>query len=116
MPTLTNLSTAATADVAEVIGYDSTRPVEVIEHPVIGVPVPDFTIKSARTRRGRFELLCTSRAAGVALETFLSRPGPFLLTEDTMPPTTFVVTGSVSLRFERTATAVVTVDYTAVTW
>lgn len=116
MPTLTNLTTGAVATVHEVIGYDATRPVEVVEHAVIGSPVPDFTLRAARTRRGRFELLCTTRAAGVELERFLTASGPYRLTADGgLPPTVFLVTGSVGVRFEATHTAIVSVDYTAVT-
>lgn len=114
MPTLTNLATGATATVHEVIGYEATSPVRTIEHPVIGVAVPDFTVKPAGPRRGRYELLCTSRAAGVALEVFLREPGPFELAEATMPTTRFLVTGDVGLRYEASRTAVVTVDYTGV--
>lgn len=116
MPTLTNLPTSATATLSEVVGYESTRPVPTIEHDVIGSRVPDFTVKPAGTRRGRFELLTDTRAAGVALETFLRQPGPFTLTEATMPTTTFVVTGDVRLSFEGTHHAVVGIDWTAVTW
>lgn len=117
MPTLINLATSASAAVDEVIGYESERPVEATEHPVIGSPVGDFTVKPARTRRGRFELLCKTRAGGVALEQFLSQGrGPFRLTEATMTATTFVVTGRVLLRYEGARTAIVTVEWTAVSW
>lgn len=116
MPTLTNLATSATATVTEVVGYEATRPSPTVEHVVIGSRVPDFTVKPAGTRRGRFELLTDTRAAGVALETFLRQPGPFELTEDTMPDTTFLVTGDVRLSFEGTHHAVVAVDWTGVEW
>jgi len=115
VPTLTNTATGATTTVAEVLGYDATRPGGATEHPVVGSAVPDFTVRPAGPRRGRFELLATTRAAGVALELFLTRAGPFTLSGTGAPPTTFLVTGSAGLRFEGARTAIVSVEYTAVT-
>lgn len=121
MFTLTQMPTSRSLPVLDVVGRETTTPVEWREHRVIGSGAPDFTTAPAQPRRGTHTLLCRTRTAGEAVAQLLRGPGPFTLSDvvagsspSSTPPSRFVVTGAVRVRYEGASTCLVDVEYTEV--
>jgi hypothetical protein len=100
--TLTHLATAASATITVVTEYNSSTVVDNRVHTIIGSALPEYTLKPAQPRTGRFAFLCPSEAAALSLRSLLTSMGSFTLSDSvsTFSDMTFLVTGTISLEVD----------------
>lgn len=98
-----------------ITSYEHRRAVRTLVHDVIGSPVPDVTMRPARTRAGMLTAVCASRADATALDAMLAASSVLTVTstdEARLDGLRLVVAdGEVAVRLEGRSTWVVEWPY-----